>query len=177
VADLPKRGGSLKAPARDGKKDGRRLYEEAVAYRNSGQQQQAIALFRQSADLDYVPAMVELGESFMNDGGAKPANYPEAKKWLLKAARAGDSSAMVDVGGMYFLGSGGPEDFSAAAEWFGKAAKKDNPAALYDLGTMYENGKGVPRLPVKAKELYRRAAGLGNQEARKRLSELGESFP
>ena len=81
---------------------------------------------------------------------------------------------MVDVGGMYFLGSGGPEDFLAAAEWYRKAAKKDNPAALYNLGTMYENGKGVPRDPGKAKELYRRAAGLGNQEARKRLAELGQ---
>jgi TPR repeat protein len=117
--------------------------------------------------------MVELGEALMNDGDGVSADYPEALNWLRKAAAAGDSSGMVDLGGMYLLGNGVDEDFDTAAEWFRKAADDGNPVAMYDLGMMYEHGQGVVQDRDKAEQLYGKAARLGHHESQKRLAELG----
>lgn len=153
----------------------RKLYEEAVNYRNEQQQAKAIDLLRQAADLGNIRAMVELGETLMDGGDSGIADYTEALRWLRTAAYAGDSAGMVDLGGMYLLGNGVDEDFRNAAQWFRKAAAVGNPAAMYDLGTMYENGQGVAQDRVKARQLYTQAAGLGNQEAARRLAEISQS--
>jgi tRNA A-37 threonylcarbamoyl transferase component Bud32 len=160
-------------PGDDQSEQARQIYEEAVKYRNAHQQAKALALFRQSASLGDVQAMLELGETFMYDGDGVTADYAEALQWLNKAAKAGDSKAMLDLGFMYDFGNGVDADPAAAAQWFSKAAKRGDPAAMYDLGTMYEDGKGVNKDRAKAKQLYSQAAGLGSQEARKRLAELG----
>jgi serine/threonine protein kinase len=159
-------------PSLDKSARARQIYAEAVKYRNAKQQAKAIDLFRQAANLGEIRAMVELGETLMNDSDGAAADYPEALRWLRTAAKAGNSAGMVDLGGMYLLGNGVEEDFETAAQWFEKGTAAGNPAAMYDLGTMYENGQGVVEDRDKAKQLFSRAASLGNAAARRRLAEL-----
>jgi serine/threonine protein kinase len=150
----------------------RQIYADAVKYRNLKQPGKAIDLFRQAASLGEVRAMVELAENLMNDSDGAAVDYPEALRWLRKAAEAGNSAAMVDLGGMYMLGTGVEEDFDTAAQWFVKGVAANNPIAMYDLGTMYESGQGVVEDHDKAKQLFSRAASLGNAEAKKHLADL-----
>jgi hypothetical protein len=164
---------SANKPALDDKlARARQIHELAIRYRDANRTVEALDLFRQAAGLGEVRAMVELGETLMNDGDGVSADYPEALNWLRKAAAAGDSSGMVDLGGMYLLGNGVDEDFDTAAEWFRKAADAGNPVAMYDLGMMYEHGQGVAQDRDKAEQLYGKAARLGHHEAQKRLAEL-----
>jgi TPR repeat protein len=148
------------------------LYSEAVAERRAGRPARALALFRQAAEMGDTRAMLELGNmSADGEGGEK--NYAEATRWFRMAADRGSSASMLLLGGMYYLGKGVPQDFTSAAYWFGKAADSGEPDAKYDLGMMYERGLGVARDMDKAKQLYQGAAKLGNEEARKRVADLG----
>jgi serine/threonine protein kinase len=131
----------------------------------------ALELFRQSADLGDINAMIQLGEVYQNGDGVDK-NGTEAERWYLQASNKGSALAMVYLGAMYRLGDGVAEDYERAAQFFQKAADLKNPAAMFNLATMYEEGRGVPRSADKAKRLYQDAAALGNIEAQRRLAEL-----
>ena len=116
--------------------------------------------------------MNELAEALVESRGV---DDPEALQWFHIAADRGNASAMVHLGVMSLLGTGGVnKDPVEAARWFGKAADAGSAAGMYDLGTMYDDGQGIPEDPVKAKDLYRRAAALGHLEAKQRLAQLSK---
>jgi TPR repeat protein len=60
-----------------------------------------------------------------------------------KAAAAGNTDAMNQVGVMYRDGLGAGQDYSTARDWFQKAADAGNNLAMNNLGVLYETGKGV----------------------------------
>jgi hypothetical protein len=103
-------------------------------------------------------------------------NPKEAAKWFRKAADAGDSAGMLNLGAMYYLGNGVLEDYAIAAYWYRKAADAGNVDAMYNLGRMYENGQvaGV-KDPTHARELYDKAAAMGNAEAKAGLARLNSA--
>jgi serine/threonine protein kinase len=147
-------------------------YNAAMLKRREGKPEDAIDLFSKSAALGDANAMEELAESYSNGEGVAK-NDTEAVEWFTLAAKAGNSSAMLTLGGLYLLGNDGVEQNDEdAAKWFQKAAELKNAAAIYDLGKLYEDGQGVPRNMEKAKELYLESAKLGNAFAQRRLSEL-----
>jgi TPR repeat protein len=147
-------------------------YNAAMLKRREGKPEDAIDLFSKSAALGDANAMEELAESYSNGEGVAK-NDAEAVEWFTLAAKAGNSSAMLTLGGLYLLGNDGVEQNDEdAAKWFQKAADLKNAAAIYDLGKLYEDGQGVPRNMEKAKELYLESAKLGNAFAQRRLSEL-----
>ncbi len=147
-------------------------YNAAMLKRREGKPEDAIDLFSKSAALGDANAMEELAESYSNGEGVAK-NDAEAVEWFTLAAKAGNSSAMLSLGGLYLLGNDGVEQSDEdAAKWFQKAADLKNAAAIYDLGKLYEDGQGVPRNMDKAKELYLESAKLGNAFAQRRLSEL-----
>jgi hypothetical protein len=159
-------------PARvDKQAQARQIYTEAADKLRAGKTQDALALFRQAADLGDSRAMQDLGEMFM-EGAAVSKDDEEAARWFRKGADKGNTSAMLYLGGMYRLGNGVEQSDKDAADWFRKAADGGNAAAMYNLGTLYEDGRGVPRDAALAKQLYQKAAQLGDQEAQKRLNEL-----
>ncbi len=135
----------------------RKLYEEAVARNDEG-------LLRRAAEGAYPPAMVGLGELYMDNHREQ-----DAARWFRRAADADDPSGMLYMGGLYQLGIGVPQDDRAAVRWYRKASGAGDPSAMFDLGVMYENGRGVPADLAKARDLYRRAAGHGNAEAQAAL--------
>jgi TPR repeat protein len=147
------------------------IYAEALTEKRARRSENAVALFRQAADLGEARAMLELGNMFF-DGEGVPKDYSAGMHWFRLAAERGNSAGMLLLGGMYYLGQGVPADYARAAYWFEKASVAGDPDGMYDLGGLYENGLGVTRDLSKAIQLYQDAARLGNDEARKRLQQL-----
>ena len=138
----------------------RKLYDEAVARNDE-------VMLRRAAEMGYPPAMVALGELYMEAHRER-----DAVGWFQKAADAGDHSGMLHMGGMCQLGMGVPQDDQAAVQWYRRASDAGNPSAMFDLGAMYENGRGVPADLTKARSLYQQAAESGNAEAQAALVRL-----
>lgn len=88
-------------------------------------------------------------------------------------AEQGYAEAQYYVGLMYDDGKGVERDPAQAAEWYRKAAMQGIAAAQSNLGAMYETGDGVRTDRGLAEKWYRLAAGQGDEEARRRLDELG----
>lgn len=149
----------------------RRLLKDAADKQHAGLLKEALALYRQSAQMGEPRAMEALGEIFL-DGKGVAESAAEASAWFRKAADGGELTAMLYLGYLYESGVGIAQNYPSAIHWFGKAADAGNPAAMFDLGTMYENGQGVAVNLDKARELYRKAASLGNVEAKRRLDKL-----
>ncbi len=76
---------------------------------------------------------------------------------MLKAARAGDAEAGLNLGYYYY-------DFDAAKalEWWQMAAKKKQAEAQCNLGICYANGRGVEQSYKKACKWFKKAAKQGN---------------
>jgi TPR repeat protein len=108
-------------------------------------------------------------------GQLRPHEDDEARKWLMKAAQRGDSSAMTDLGDNYRRARfGGPPDFAAAREWFEKAAERGNAAAMFQLGFAYDAAQGVPRDYGIARGWYEKAAERGYAAAKRNIGFMYE---
>ena len=91
----------------------------------------------------------------------------------MENARAGDTQAMVQLGGSYFWGiCGVKKDYGEALAWYGTAAANGNGKALFKLGTMHENGFGTPKNLLNALNYYNQAKDKGNVAESLRLAIL-----
>jgi len=88
-----------------------------------------------------------------------------ALEWYHRAAYLGSSSAMYNIGNMYYKGKGVKQDCKTALEWYHKAAKKDNTLAMNEIGNMYNNGRCVVQDYEIALKWYNKAARNGNDKA------------
>jgi serine/threonine protein kinase len=147
---------------------GKELYAQAVAARQDGEAK-ASDLLDKAAKLGDIHAMVDLGVG-LTEGDH--ADFESAIKWFLKAADKGSTDAMLNLGGLYYLGNGVPEDLGRALYWYNQAAQGGNPAAMYNLGNMYANGHGVAKDTSKAMDFYAKSAARGNTLAKTRLAAL-----
>lgn len=105
-----------------------------------------------------------------DEGRGVAKNRTEAIKWYSKAAEQGDADAQNDLGVRYFE----DKKYAEALKWFRKAAEQGVATAQYNIGVMYEDGDGVPIDKTEAEKWYRKAAKQGDNEAKKRLKELGK---
>lgn len=92
---------------------------------------------------------------------ASNGNYKEASYWYKQAALAGVSTAMYNLGVLYFNGQGVPQDYNIAHRWFDSAAKRGNAYAQLQLGLMSLTGQGMPKDPNQEFYWYMRAAQQG----------------
>jgi TPR repeat protein len=88
-------------------------------------------------------------------------------KWLRKAADQGDGYSQANLGhmyygGLYYGGLGVPQDYSEAAKWYRKAADQGIASAQTNLGAMYDKGEGVAQDYAEAAKWYRKAAEQRN---------------
>jgi TPR repeat protein len=88
--------------------------------------QKAAFWFQKAAELNYVPALSQLGVMYSGDGSTGvPANAKKAAELFLKAAKAGDPLAMENLGVLYSQGRGIPIDIISAQFWWKKAVQAD----------------------------------------------------
>ena len=92
-------------------------------------------------------------------------NYVKANELFLKAANAGNASAMRNLAYCYQSGKGIEADPRKAFYWFEKAAKLGNVDAMFETGICYYNGKGTEKDCVKAFSWCKKAADNGHAGA------------
>lgn len=126
----------------------------------------ALAKLKTIADKGYAPAQVFLARLYETGQSGVTQNLGEARRWTMRAADAGDPSAMHNLALYYFRGEGGRADPAAAAQWFTKAAQHGIVDSQYNLGLLYQSGSGVPRDLVQAYKWFTIAANAGDGEAR-----------
>ena len=126
------------------------LYWQAVCY-DSGtgveaDEHRAFALFQESADMGYAPAMCDLGVCYENGQGTEK-DMDKAVALYKKAAEMGYPQGRCNLGALYYAGVGVEQDYEKAAHYFTLAAEQQLPRAQYFLGLCYEFGNGVDTLP------------------------------
>lgn len=92
---------------------------------------------------------------------ASNGDYQQAAYWYKQAALAGISTAMYNLGVLYFNGQGVPKDYSIAHRWFDSAARRGNAYAQLQLGLMSLTGQGMPKDPNQEFYWYQKAAEQG----------------
>lgn len=81
---------------------------------------------------------------------------------IMDKAKAGDASAMNEVGTWYYTGKHVNRDYKQAYEWWKKASLKSDARAIANLGMCYQLGHGVERDSVDAVRLYEKSIKVGN---------------
>jgi hypothetical protein len=92
-------------------------------------------------------------------------DYAEARRWYEKAAAAGETAAMTNLGLLYNAGHGVPQDYAAARSWYEKAAATGNAEAMLYLGILYGTGRGVPQDDAAARRWYEKVGATGDTNA------------
>lgn len=92
---------------------------------------------------------------------ASNGDYNQAAYWYKQAALAGVSTAMYNLGVLYFNGQGVPQDYATAHRWFDSAARRGNAYAQLQLGLMSLTGQGMPKDPNQEFYWYQKAAEQG----------------
>ncbi len=97
----------------------------------------------------------------------------EGLRWMIKAAEAGQTQAMVLAGLMLSNGKGVPRpELENAAQWFQKAADRNDIDGIFSLADCYLNGKGVKRDAKRAAGLLTVASNLGDDRAMDWLADM-----
>ena len=121
-----------------------------------GEGAQALPAVRALADEGEPRAMVLLGSMLLGGSSyrnaiGQPLDPAEALQWLERAARAGDATAAVRLGGLHERGEHVPRQPSLAENWYLRAARQGDGAGLYSLGMLYARGADpVSQRPVPA---------------------------
>ncbi len=133
-----------------------------------------LELLRDSAEKDYVPAMMNL--AYLSEGGKYVRrNYNEAFHWFSRAAEMGVAEAQLLLGGCYHYGLGTTPNISMAAKYYRLSAGETNFVAMKSLGYLLMNGYGVETNEDEAKYwLLRAATEGGNRRAMYNLGVLYE---
>jgi TPR repeat protein len=127
---------------------------------------QADEWFAQAAEKNFVPAMVEFGQSLISSTSNREKSR-RGLEWLERAANLGSSEAKLWLGLDFYSGKGGLHDVDLALLWFGRVAEAgNNSVAQAFLARMMERGEGLPsKEPESAASYWRLAAYGGNAYA------------
>jgi|GEM_PF-2007409 len=147
-----------------------RLYEIAT----SGGEDQATAslklrCLKESACLQYLPAMTELGIRLLYGQGVAQ-NVAEGEQWLRRASERGAVRAMLILGFNLAYGVWLPEDQDQGERWLQNAANAGYPPAIRELGNWFRRDYDHPEKQAAGEELLRKAVDAGDAEA---MWELG----
>ena len=88
-------------------------------------------------------------------------NFKEARRWLGKASKQDNSSAMCLLGDLYLHGQGVEKDLDKAMKIYKLAVMLKNPLASYQLGAMYYNGQGTSVNYAEALKLFKQGGKKG----------------
>lgn len=82
----------------------------------------------------------------------------DAANWFKRGADLGNSAAQLELGRIYYYGTGYDQNYEKAVWWLKKAADQGELRALSLLADCYRYGKGVPEDQAKAKRLEKTVA-------------------
>ena len=112
-------------------------------------------------------AMYVLGQLYMGAG------MPEGMDLLERAAKLGNSKAMVWVGNFYADRNFPGFNLEQAHKWFLKSAEAGSVIGMFNVATQYYAGGGIPKNREKAYYWIRKAAKNGSPFAKDKMKEWG----
>jgi TPR repeat protein len=133
---------------------------------------QAIKLYRQSAEQGFPLAMNNLGSSYY-EGIGVAKDMAEGLRWIRRAAETGSPVGMLNLGTRYMQGQGVTKDEVQAVAWTRKAAELGEVNAMVSLGNMYKSGRGVAQDHAQAIRWFQRGADAGGGAA---MAEMGMAY-
>jgi TPR repeat protein len=121
----------------------------------------ATTVLRNLARNGLTPAMPLLGRVLVQRGDAR--SVAEGRDWLQHAAEAGDATAALHLGKLWFKGAPGlPANADQALPWLKQAADHGQEAAAHYVALILKNGSPqTPAHPEAAARWMRRAAEAG----------------
>lgn len=160
---------SINSYAQNGNVSAEKLYEDGVGYlrgiTKSYNPKLAKSLLYQSAKLEYLPAMNELGNIY-SDGMNFKRNIDSAILWYKKAVFFGYGPACYNIANLYRLGFYIQQDFSEAFKYYAKGMQVQNAECKRAVAYMYYKGLGITQSYFKAFNLYKEIAEeTGNVKA------------
>jgi uncharacterized protein len=155
----------------------------AMTLQSVGDTENAIAVLLPLAEKRN--AMAQNGMGVLNlgkeDGGVnRNPNFPEALKWLRKAAAQHFAAAEGNIGNLYSTGHGVPKDAPTSVRWWQLSSNHGDKDGQYNLARAYQRGEGIARNPRKAVELYRKSIARGSFKASQNLAGMyvtGDGIP
>lgn len=136
-----------------------------------GEQQEALRLYTQAAELGEIVAQLEVAERYREGTGTSRDPFAAAQ-WYHRAAEQGDTGSMLILANMYADGEGVTRDYAQAAEFYRMAAENGQIEAHCFLGRLYaEGGFGLPQDAAKALESFRAGAFKGEPVAQYNLAQ------
>lgn len=115
------------------------------------------------ASLGKVKAQALIGKIYLYGLKNTAVNYDKALKWLTKAEKAGNASAICDMGYCYANGYGVPQNIQKAWELYQKAASMGYSPAYVILGNYYFMGSdNVEQNDRDAADNWQTAAHMGD---------------
>ncbi len=112
---------------------------------------------------------------FYENGYGTAQDDSESFYWYRRSADQGNRVSQNNLGECYYYGRGVDQSYEKATSWYKKAADQGLASAMFNMGWCYEKGQGVVADRSLAVNYYRKATAAGDENARKRLVELGES--
>ena len=145
----------------------RQWYQKAADAGNAGARQALARLLSAPSSTSSAAESLAQAQRYLDT-----KDFANALPLLQKAAAGGNTSAMNNLGDLYYYGRGVAQDYGKAREWYQKAADAGNAVAMTNLGWLYGNGKGVAQDSGKAREWYQKAAAARNTDAMYNLAVL-----
>ena len=108
-------------------------------------------------------ALYQLGRAYAANG-----QWAKALATIRKAPDRGSTSAMVELGVMLAMGTGGPKDEAGARKLFERAAEAGNPRGATNLAAPSER-HGVPSDPAKTRAVLEKGVEANSAEAHYQL--------
>lgn len=142
------------------------LYNLAIEYDESCEEEKAIPIFEALASKGNAKAQCMLGYYYKSELGGLEEDIDEALKWYEKSALQGNGEAMNALGEIYFDEETHLYDTEKAIYWFEKAIERGWFEGYLSLGECYKDGKGVEQDYQQAYDLYMKALDIVNDEDR-----------
>ncbi len=130
-----------------------------------------LLLLQQSANADYLPAIIELVNAYMQHKRVK-ANDNALVRWLRVAANKDHVEAQTMLGDLYFTGNKVYQDYERAYYYLVRAAEHNNAEAQAKLGLIYKLGLGTKTNIKKAELWFKRSYQGHNIIAGENLASL-----
>ena len=125
---------------------GEKLYDSALDFAEKQEYEKAYALYNAAAQLDYVPAQINVAIAYLKGQGVAQ-NDQAAFMWLQKAAAQNHPVALSNLGFCYSQGRGVAVDKQRALALYKQAADMGNEMGSKNYKALYEDLYGVPPTP------------------------------
>ncbi len=137
----------------------------------------AVNYFKAADESFYLPAATQLGKILLDNKDGVPTNPKRAINLLKKAALAGDTEAIFELGNAAVSGLGSNVNYNNASGFYLIAALKGDKKAQYQLGKLYLTGFGVTQDYQQALLWFTRSANQGYVRAQLELAHQLENNP